>query len=179
MTSTVKGLPSVSNSDSGKGPVLVAIIAAATAIVVALIGLPVTQQWIKKHTCDENFAFTVPSSGQLINGDTGLVVTGTTCDPDDASGWIFEYDPEDKTYYSVSERRVEGKEWGVSDGPVGDPGDNRKNYRIVIVEGGDDCDRALITAVDGNDGWTSFKAPAIPVGCRIGPGRDIVVSRKK
>ncbi|BBH70151.1 hypothetical protein ACTI_68360 [Actinoplanes sp. OR16] len=168
----------MSTTDSGRGPVIVAIIAALAAIVVAVIGLPATQEWIKKRTCDENFAFTVPSSGQIINGNSGISVTGTTCRPGgDEVGWLFEFDHDDRTYYSVSERPLDGEQWGIFDRPIGDPGDDHKNYRLVIVEGGDDCNRTLIAAVDGNEGWTSFPETAVPAGCRIGPGRDIVVNR--
>ncbi|MBM2621038.1 hypothetical protein JIG36_36615 [Actinoplanes sp. LDG1-06] len=167
-------------SSRSNGTVLAAIITAVAAFLGAVISQPFFHNWIRPWTCTEDFSFDAPANGQSVNGAVGVVVTGKSCDPDDDDrfGWLFEYDNEDQTYYSVSDIPLDGAEWAVMDGPIGDPGDERKTYRLVIVEGGKDCNQALLLAV-AKQGWTSFKATAVPAGCEIGPGRGIVVSRAK
>jgi hypothetical protein len=159
--------------------VIAAIIAAVAAISGAVISQPYFQQkLIEPHFCDRKFEFQAPTTGQPIDGSIGVVVIGKTCgyDAEDDRGWIFDFDPEDKTFYSVSEEPLAGREWALFDGPVGNQGDVKKKYSIVVFRADEACNTTLLNLIAKGEGETNFKQP--PPGCSEDDRRDIIVTYK-
>jgi hypothetical protein len=160
--------------------VVAAVIAAIAAIIGAILSQPYFQQkWIEPRFCDRKFEFKAPVTGQPINGMAGVVVIGKTCgyNAEDDHGWLFDFDPEDQTYYSVSDQPLGGREWALFNGPIGDPGDERKRYALVVFQANEACNQALLAKIKEGEGETNFKQP--PVGCTEQDRRDIIVSYPK
>jgi hypothetical protein len=160
--------------------VVAAVIAAFAALGGAILSQPYFQQkLIEPRFCDRKFEFRAPVTGQPISGNTGVVVIGKTCgyDAREDHGWLFDFDPEDGTYYSVSDRPLGGREWALFDGPLGDPGDNRKKYSLVVFQADESCNRTLLEQIAKGDGETAFQQP--PAGCTEEDRRDIIVSYPK
>jgi hypothetical protein len=175
-----------SNAEEGRKnrKVLIAsgLITAVGGIVVAAIAL--VPNYVKPEpkpspsrstTPCEKFALTKPDPGQDIDGRKGVTVKGTSCNLDGkAFGWVFDYDPEVETYFSVSERPIDRTTWSASDRPVGDEGDDHKDYTIVVILADEKCNAVLKKRIADGGGETKFKE--IPKGCSRGPTRDIVVT---
>jgi hypothetical protein len=168
-------------AEKGNGTVVAAIIAATAAVLTTVIAQPYTQKrWIEPLTCDRKFEFTAPTNGQRIQGQGGVVVIGKTCgyDKDTDHAWIFELDPEDDpTYYSVSDQAISGREWALFDGPIGDEGDGKKKYTLVVFNADQSCNQILVDMIAKGKGETSFKQP--PDGCKAEDTRDIIVTYPK
>ncbi|WP_430784098.1 hypothetical protein [Actinoplanes sp. G11-F43] len=163
--------------DATRATLAAAVVAAVAAVTSAVLSQPYFQQkFIEPHFCDRTFELRVPVTGQSIEGRTGVVMTGRTCgfEPGEHHGWIFDFDPEDGTYYSVSAEPIESREWALVNGPIGNRGDNRKRYALVVFAADATCNRTLLDMIRQGDGETSFTR--VPAGCREDDRRDIIVT---
>ena len=63
--------------------------------------------------------------------------------------------------------------WHFADTPIGDPGDNRKEYIITLVAASPACNQALLVApAIGGD----YKMRNFPAGCHVVAQRVVFVT---
>jgi hypothetical protein len=132
-------------------------------------------------TCAPSIKLTYPPNGKVIgNGAGGVNIKGTACGLGDNSAWLFEWDSEDKYYYadyngsgpSPLNLPTQGS-WHFEDKPIGNPGDDQKEYILTLVLASTACNQALLQASTIiSDG----RILHLPTECRIVDQRDVYVS---
>lgn len=130
-------------------------------------------------SCEQpTLSITAPNDGELIRGREGVKLTGDACRLGENTGWIFDFDPAQNTYFashhgSPAPTITDDGQWRFNDTPVGDPGDTDKEYQIVVVLASPACSSAL-AALPLDDG--DLFAEALPATCFIADEVTIVVT---
>ncbi|WP_459715529.1 hypothetical protein [Actinophytocola sp. KF-1] len=116
--------------------------------------------------------FDEPANGGHVDGETGVDITGRVCGLADGQAvWLFEYDSFDHNLYLVYDpvvgrRPVAARDGGfaIHDGPIGDPGDERKAYEIIASVGDAKCRREIESRPADQDG--NYVFDTLPDACR-------------
>lgn len=156
-----------------------AIIAVLGGIIVALI---YTKPWVHNNPCNVNLTITSPQAGQHLSGSQGVEVTGTACDMNGLTGWLFDYDHQGQRYYmddpansrSNTPIVVDNGGWAYDDAPIGSPGDKNQTYGIAVVLASSSCTNDLEAAKPDHEGNIKFKT--LPSGCQVEDSVDVVVT---
>ncbi len=104
---------------------------------------------------------TSPKDETAVTGRKGVLVKFAACNLDKGfTGWLFDYDPEDQTYYMSEPEPVTGNgTFAVTDAPIGDPGDDRKVYKLAVVLADPACTTLLRQLQpDANDNYPLTKS---------------------
>jgi hypothetical protein len=159
-----------------------AIAAAVAAAVIAGVFAILTKE-DPPPPCPKQVEINSPKAGEKVDGIAGTEVTGTICGLESGeSVWLFEHDSYDENSYLVYDPNVgrrpvasQNGEFAIHDGPIGDPGDQLKQYSIIAVVASGQC-RATITSkeldADGN-----YVFPSMPPGCKVADQVQILESQ--
>jgi len=144
-------------------------------------GLPQRSRPSSALACSSALTLTSPANGTYIqNGANGIDVQGTTCDLGNNSAWLFDWDSQDQYYYADYNGNspgpltvpVRGK-WSFQDEPIGDPGDNQKEYVITLVSASPSCNHSILQSQSIQNNQNILRFPA---GCKIVSKRVVYVS---
>ncbi len=163
-------------------PLMIAIIGAFGLILAALIPALITQPWHHDNPCVENLTITSPSDGQSVtSGPTrGVKVTGTACNLNGDTGWLFDHDLNDGYYYldystnSPTPVADNNGSWAYYDADIGNKGDKNAAYQIATVLASPTCTKELESAKTDPSGDIKFKS--FPSGCQIESTVGVVVT---
>jgi hypothetical protein len=176
------------------------LIAAAATIIAAIVAgiFLLASTWSGKEsptsgsgstaaaistTCQGGLRITSPGDGDTFTSgiDKVLTIAGTDCALGSDTGWLVEYDHADKYYYldyngSVPAPVVQSSHagtWSFPDVAIGDAGDQKQPYTIMLVLASKACAKLLATTpqIDGD-----YKLRSIPSVCTIADQRIVYVT---
>jgi hypothetical protein len=163
-------------------PLMIAVIGALGLILAALIPVLIERPWHHDNPCTDNLAITSPSDGQTVTSSPtqGVKVTGTACNLNTRTGWLFDQDLDDGYYYvdySTSfptPVAVNNGSWAFYDAGIGNKGDKNVTYQITVVLASPLCTIELERAKPDSSG--DFKFKNSPPGCQIEDTVAVVVT---
>ena len=168
-------------------PLITAIIGALAvifaAILAALIPVLITQP--RHHfgnRCIENLTIKSPSDGQPVTSSPtqGVDVTGTACNLNGSTGWLFDHDLGDGYYFldystnSPTPVADNNGGWAYYDMNVGNKGDKNVAYQITAVLASPLCTEELEGAKADSAGYIKFRN--FPSGCQVEDTVGVVVT---
>jgi hypothetical protein len=113
------------------------------------------------------------------SGSKGVIISGQAVGLNGESGWLFDYDPGDHTYYEDYQSSrgpivtINGS-WSFTSDTIGNSGGKSKHFLITIVRASSACNSALLAAPPDNEG--TYKFTSFPSGCQIDDQVDVVVT---
>jgi hypothetical protein len=123
---------------------------------------------------------TSPQAKQVVgDGATGVLVTVTACSLNGDTGWLFDFDPADRTYTLDGTAPYMPIATGngtfhFNNQPIGDPGDNGKTHTIVLVDASAPCAAVLAKATPDQNG--DVRLTGLPGGCAEADRVDVLVT---
>lgn len=173
--------PSRGNHKLGS-PLMIAIVGALGLILAALIPVLIAQPWHHDNPCAENLTITSPSDGQSVTSSLtqGVKVTGTACNLNGSTGWLFDHDLNDGYFYldystsSPSPVTDNNGSWAYYDADIGNKGDKNVTYQITVVLASPMCTKELERAKTDSSGNIKFNN--FPSGCQIEDTVGVIVT---
>jgi hypothetical protein len=132
-------------------------------------------------SCSRSLTFTYPPNGLVISdGGSGVKIRGTVCNLGNDYAWLFEWDSQDRYYYA--DYNGSGPSplalpphgvWSFTDKPIGDQGDDQKEYLLTLVLASPSCNQELLQtqSIINNGRILQF-----PNGCQIVDQREVFVT---
>lgn len=173
--------PSRGNRRVGS-PLTIAIIGALGLVLAALVPVLITKPWHHDNPCAESLTITSPRDGQLVTSSPtrGVEVTGTACNLNGSTGWLFDHDLNDGYYYFdystdfPTPVTSNNGGWAYYDSDIGNKGDNNVTYQITVVLASPMCANKLERVKADSSG--DFKLKNFPSGCQIEDTVAVVVT---
>jgi len=132
-------------------------------------------------SCGPGASLSSPSDNTYVqNGARGIVIRGSVCDLRNKFAWLFDWDSHDKFYYfdypggaPTPITTLSNGKWHFQDKPIGDSGDNQKEYIITLVTASPACNQALLEWSNVGD---TYRLRKFPPGCHIVDQRVVYVT---
>jgi hypothetical protein len=162
-----------------KHPFLLAIVGASAVVLGALVPITPSILHAIQGSCHQKLEITAPASGEEVAGPRGAIIKGKACNLHQDTGWLFDYDHSDHTYYEDYDQ-VPGPlvtrngNWAFSDQPMGNEGDDRETYTVTLIQASAACSRILQALKPDQD--DTVRLTRLPSSCRVADTTDVIVS---